>query len=109
MAESKQVSIVLLRGPNYATWKVQCTMALKKDGVWGIVSGTEEAPASDVYPKELEHYAGMQDKALATVVLSVDPSLLYLIGDSVDPVSVWKKTGRTVPEKVMGQSIELET
>ena len=48
MAESKQVSIVLLKGPHYGTWKVLCTMALKNDRVWGIVSGTGEAPACDV-------------------------------------------------------------
>ena len=66
-------------------------IALKKDGVWGIVSGTEEAPASDADPKELERYAARRDKALATVVLSVDPSLLYIIGDPVDPIAVWKK------------------
>ena len=91
MTELKQVSIVPLKGPNYAKWKVQCTMALKKDGVWGIVSDTEEAPASDADPKERERYAVRRDKALATVVLSVDPCLLYLIGDPVDPVAVWKK------------------
>ena len=86
--ELKQVMIVLLKGPNYATRKVQCTMALKKDEVWGIESGTEEAPAGDADPKEMERYATRRHKALATVVLSVDPSLLYLIGDPVDPVAV---------------------
>ena len=91
MTESKQVSIVPLRVPNYATWKVQCTMGLKKDRVWGIVCGTEEAPAGNVDPKELELYALRREKALATVVLSVDLSLLYLIGDPVEPVAVWKK------------------
>ena len=30
-----------------------------------------------------------RDKALATIVLSVDPMLLYLIGDPEDPVVVW--------------------
>ena len=59
-------------------------MALKKDGVWGIVSGTEEAPASDADPKKMERYAARRDKALATIVLSVDLSLLYLIGDPVE-------------------------
>ena len=59
-------------------------MALKKDGVWAIVSGTEEAPVSDADPKEMERYAASRDKALATIVLSVDLSLLYLIGDPVE-------------------------
>ena len=30
-----------LDGKNYPTWKVQCRMALMKDGSWGIVNGTE--------------------------------------------------------------------
>ena len=30
---------------------MQCTMALRKDRVWGIVSGTEDAPASDADPR----------------------------------------------------------
>ena len=85
MTEIKQASIVPLKGPNYATWKVQCTMALKKDGV---MSGTETAPPTSADQKEWERYVGRQDKALATIVLSV---VLYLIGDPVDPVVVWKK------------------
>ena len=31
------------------------------------------------------------DHALATIVLAVEPSLLYLNGDPDDPVVVWKK------------------
>ena len=93
MAESlKTVSIVPLKGSNYATWKVQCTMALKKDGVWSIVDGTEVAPGRTAGEKERERYASRKDKALATIVLSVDPSLLYLVGaDPEDPVVVWNK------------------
>ena len=44
MAESKTSAIVPLSGANYPTWKVQCRMALVRDGLWGIVSGTETAP-----------------------------------------------------------------
>ena len=36
--------IVPLKGENYPTWKVQCKMSLIKDGLWGIVSGTEREP-----------------------------------------------------------------
>ncbi len=90
MAESKTVTLVPLNGSNYGTWKVQCRMALVKDGLWSIVSGSETAPAST----EAEKYAkfvSRRDKALAIIVLSVDPSLLYLLGDPEDPVAVWKK------------------
>ena len=81
--------VPLKGGTNYATWKVQCTMALKKDGLWTIVSGGEEPPAADADEKVIQRFAERKDKALATVVLSVDPSLLYLIGDPVDPTAVW--------------------
>ena len=37
-------------------------------------------------------FMARRDRALATIVLSVEPSLLYLIGDPVaDPVAVWQK------------------
>ena len=32
--ETKLVNLVPLNGTNYATWKVQCTMALIRDGLW---------------------------------------------------------------------------
>ena len=48
--------IAPLKGPNYATWKVQCMMALKKDEVWKIVNGTEQAPADDADARQLECY-----------------------------------------------------
>ena len=32
-----------------------------------------------------------RDRALAIIVLAVDPSLLYLLGDPEDPKAVWKK------------------
>lgn len=86
--DSRQVSIVPLNGSNYATRKVQCTMALKKDGVWGIVCGTEKASEG---ARDLERFDTRKDKALATIVLSIAPSLLYLIGEPDDPVTVWKK------------------
>ena len=44
MAESNTVSVVPLNQGNYATWKVQCKMALVKDDLWGIVSGSEGPP-----------------------------------------------------------------
>ena len=38
MAESKgTVMVVPLNGSNYVTWKIQCKMALIKEGLWKIV------------------------------------------------------------------------
>lgn len=47
MAESRTVGVTPLNGSNYVTWRVQCKMALMKDGLWNIVDGTEVAPRED--------------------------------------------------------------
>ena len=78
--EAKTVSVVPLNGANYATWMVQCRMALMRDGVWSIVSGTEVEP-TDGDENKLQKFISRRDKALATIVLAMDPSLLYLLGD----------------------------
>ena len=40
MVESKSTTaVVLLNGLNYPTWKIQCKMALMKEGLWKIVTG----------------------------------------------------------------------
>ena len=45
--EQRAAAIVSLNGLNYATWKVQCQMALIHDGPWGIVNETEQGPERD--------------------------------------------------------------
>ena len=44
MAELNRSVVVPQEGSNYATWKIQCRMALIKDDLWNIVDGTETAP-----------------------------------------------------------------
>ena len=64
-------------------------MALMKDGLWGIANGTERDPGeSEVEPHK--KFVSRWDRALAIVVLAMEPSLLYLIGDPNDPVAIWK-------------------
>ena len=89
MAEIKTV-IVPLNGRNYPMWKVQCRMALMKESLWGIISGTEETSGEDNTDTRRKFMA-RRDCALAIIVLAVDPSLLYLLGDLEDPKVVWKK------------------
>ena len=79
MAEIKTV-MVPLNGKNYPTWKVQCRTVLMKDSVWDIVSGTEEAPGEENTDARRKFMA-RRDRALTIIVLAVDPSLLYLLGD----------------------------
>ena len=83
MASSTVNMISPLKGGNYPTWKLQCQMPLMKDGLWAIVNGTEVVPAeADLLAK----FNTRRDKALAIIVLSVDPTLLYLVGDPTDPI-----------------------
>ena len=81
-AELKTSVIVLLNGSNYPTWKVQCRMALVRDSLWSIVAGTETLPGEG--GDRRSKFIARRDRALATIVLAVDPSLLYLIGDPED-------------------------
>ena len=90
MAESK-TSVVALNCSNYATWKLQCQMALMKENLWSIVNETETAPAAGASAAEVTKFRTRKDRALATIVLSVDPSLLYLIGEPKEPVEVWQQ------------------
>ena len=78
MAESRAVTVVPLHGANHPTWNVQCRMALMKEGRWNIVNGSEHAPD----PSQVDRHAkflARRDRALATIVLSFEPSLLYLL------------------------------
>jgi len=106
MAEMKTVTIVPLIGSNYPTWKVQCRMALMKDGLWGIVNESKRHPEetqADKYAK----FVARRDHALAIIVLAVDPSLLYLLGDPNDPVTVWKKLENQFQKKTWCNKLEL--
>ncbi len=57
-------------------------MALVKDGLWGIDSETEVDPGEG----QAEAHKKFLTKERLCIVLSVEPSLLYLIGDPEDPV-----------------------
>ena len=60
------------------------------DLLWGIVNRMETAPSKE----EVDHHSKFlvrRERALATIVLAVELSLLCLIGDPEDPVVVWKK------------------
>ena len=54
------VSVVALNGDNYPTWKVQCKMALIREGLWEIVAETEDRPDGTDAAK-LTKYLGRRD------------------------------------------------
>ena len=98
-----------LNGSNYATWKVQCKMALIRDGLWNIVSESEAAPAeSNDNGAVVAKFELRKDRALATIVLSMEPSLLYLLGpDPDDPAEVWKKLSNQFQKKSWANKLAL--
>ena len=106
MAEGgKAVSIVPLKGTNYPSWKLQCKMALVREGLWGIVAGTEKAPDATTEADKHAKFMGRSERALATIVLAIDPSLLYLVGDPVDPAEVWKKLSGQFQKKTWANKL----
>ena len=106
MTEVKTVSVVPLNGSNYLTWKVQCRMALMKDGLWTIVDDTE-APPPEHEADKYKKFIGRRDRALALIVLSIEPSLLYLVGDPENPVTVWQKLANQFQKKTWANKLEL--
>ena len=73
MAESKTVAMVPLNSSNYLEDSMQ-------DGLYqgwplGIVNGTETAPTEGA--EQQAAFAARKDKALAVIMLAVEPSLLY--------------------------------
>ena len=77
-----------------------------KEGLWRIVTGEETAPTGGS-ESERAKFASRQDKALATVVLSVDTSLLYLIRNPEDPAVVWKKLADQFEKKTWATRLGL--
>ena len=52
-------------------------------------------------------YLSHQDRALAMIVLSLEPSLLYLIGDPDNPGVVWKKLADQFQKKMWANKLAL--
>ena len=80
-------------------------MVLMREGLWSIVSGTEQAPADEA--ENAAKFVARQDRALAPIVLSIEPSLQYLLGDPVDPVVVWRKLSNQFQKKTWANKLQL--
>ena len=73
----------------------------------GIVNGTETAPAEE--GEQLTKFTARRDKALATIVLAVDPRLLYIIEpDPTDPITVWKTLANQFQRKTWANKLDLK-
>ena len=107
-------NMVPLKETNYATWKVQCRMALMREGLWSIVNKEETMPEIDNNRRRESEEARRKfktryEKALTTIVLAVSPSLLYLLGDPQDPVKVWDTLENQFQKKSWANKLILKT
>ena len=62
-----------------------------KARLWSIFNGTGIAPEAEVGKVVKVKCTAPCDSALVHIVLSVNPTLLYMLGDPEDPVAAWKK------------------
>lgn len=75
---TKAMSVEPLNGSNYVTWKLQCQGTLMRDGLWGVVCGSEaEPPEGDLRIK----FKDRQHRALGTLILTISTKLHYLLGN----------------------------
>ncbi|KAK3888840.1 hypothetical protein Pcinc_007106 [Petrolisthes cinctipes] len=81
-------------------------MALIKEDVWSLVDGTEPLP-DPTDTNKYSKYVLKKNKALAIVVLSVDPKLLYLLGEPEDPKEVWNKLADQFQKKTWSNKLQL--
>ena len=72
--------------------------------MWGIVSETEAAP-DGTNAERLAKYNSRRDRALATIVLAIDPSLLYLLGDPKNTAAVWKRLSTQFQKKTWANKL----
>ena len=99
-------NVIALSENNYSTWKIQMKMHLISHDLFGIVTGTETAPSED-QASAVIRFNGRKDKALAMIVLAVEPRLLYILGDPVDPTVVWDKLASTFQKKTWANKLRL--
>ena len=103
--ESIKVLIKSLNGTNYATWKIQCRMALIKDGLWGIVNDTKDTPTDERKSQNL--------CCVETVLWQrlfcrwSQPCLLWPNPNPEDPTEVWKKLADHFQKKTWSNKLTL--
>lgn len=81
-------------------------MGLMREDLWGFVDGSEAAPADN--DEARARFVARRRKALATIVLSVEENLLYLLGDPEDPRALWEKLAALFRKKTWSNRLALK-
>ena len=93
---------------NYSVWKLQMKMLLILEVLYSIVNGWEAAPSSDASSAFIQKYNQRRNKALAKIVLEIDPNILYLVGDPWDPAVVWRLLQDTYMKNTWANKLALK-
>lgn len=83
-------------------------MHLIKDNLFGIVSGMETAPPSSSDAAATQKFELRRNRALAIIVIALQPKLLYMIGHPKDPKVVWEKLQDTFQKKSWVNKLRLK-
>ena len=93
-AEYREVSkIESLTGANYQSWKYNMKLVLMDKGLWGYVSGDEDAPAAtedDKKEKEIKEYRLKCEKTYSLIALNVHKSIQVHISGTTNPKTAWE-------------------
>lgn len=77
------------------------------EGLWDIVTKTESCPDQTREADKYKKFVARRDRALATIVLSIDTSLLYLLGDPQDPAVVWEELSSQFQKRTWANKLKL--
>ena len=72
----------------------------------GIVTWSETL-ATGANAETRKKFEARKDQALAIIVLAVDPSLLYIVGNPEDPTVVWKRLEDQFQRKTWSNRLQL--
>ena len=100
--EAGKVTLFPLTEKNYPTWKVQVKMYLMKEDLFRLVDGSESPPSS-ADAGAVRKYNLRRDKALATIVLAIDPQASLSYWRSYRSCRGVAEVARYLPEKDLGK------
>lgn len=81
-----------LDGGNYDSWIIHMRSVLVHSGYWKLVNG-ELKEGVNMKPEEIDKIRSDDEKALATICLSVKPNQLNYIKNCTSSFEAWKKLG----------------
>ena len=78
-----------LNGSNWMTWRFQMRHLLLAKDLWSFVDGTSTL-AEDASATTVAEFNKKKQRALSTIVLALDSSVLYLVTNTKTPQEAWQ-------------------